>query len=188
MDGGDPTIGSTCEGWDDKDPSRSGIYSVRASDGGGLRRLTRDRDYPCAYSPDGTSLAFIRVTKDIGTDQETGNLMLMEADGGDPRVLVKGVGESGLACDWSPNGKSIIAGRSDGSIVLVTPEGEQTPFTAEGIDGYSEGFVWSSDGSRILFSMNRDGQFDVYTVASDGSDLTRITDSASYESGSAWLP
>jgi hypothetical protein len=29
-----------CEAWDDGDPSRSGIYTVRASDGGDLQRLT----------------------------------------------------------------------------------------------------------------------------------------------------
>ncbi len=177
-----------CEGWDDTDPSRDGIYTVRSSDGGGLKRLTHRRDYPCSYSPDGTELAFVRVTQNIGTRTEAGKLMVMDADGGDAQSLVEGVGESGLACDWSPDGSKIIAGRSDGSIVLVTPDGEQTPFTAVGLDGYSEGFVWSSDGSRILFSMNRDGQFDVYSIAADGSDLTRITDSEGDEFGLAWLP
>ncbi len=177
-----------CEGWDDSDPARAGIYTIRASDGGGLRRLTRRREYPCAYSPDGDLLAFIRVADDIGKEAESGNLMVMDADGGRPRVLLEGVGESGMACDWSPDGKAIIAGRSDGSIALVSPDGETTPFVGEGIAGYSEGFRWSPDGSRILFSMNLDGQFDVYTVAADGSDLTRVTDSESYESGLAWLP
>ena len=50
-----------CEGWDDSDPSRAGIYTVRASDGPDLQRLTRERDIPCDYSPDGTELAFIRT-------------------------------------------------------------------------------------------------------------------------------
>jgi Tol biopolymer transport system component len=177
-----------CEGWDDEDPSRSGIYTVRASDGGGLRRLTRNRDYPCAYSPDGTHLAFIRVTRGIGTNQEGGRLMLIDADGGDARVLIERVGESGMACDWSPDGTTILAGRSDGSIVMVTPAGIERRFVAAGVGGYSEGFRWSPDGSHFLFSMNLDGQFDVYTVAADGSDLTRITDSEGYESGLAWLP
>jgi WD40 repeat protein len=176
-----------CEGWDDEDPLRSGIYTVRASDGGGLRRLTRDRDYPCAYSPDGTRLAFIRVTEDIGTNEEAGNLLLVDADGGKPQVLLEGVGESGMACDWSPDGTTILAGRSDGSIVLVSPGGEATPFVAAGIDGYAEGFRWSPDGSRFLFSMNLDGQFDVYTVGADGSDLRRITESHLDEFGEEWL-
>ena len=29
-----------CEGWDDSNPARNGIYTVRASDGGGLTRVT----------------------------------------------------------------------------------------------------------------------------------------------------
>lgn len=44
-----------CEGWDDSDPSRAGIYTVRASDGSDPRRLTRQRDIPCEYSPMGRS-------------------------------------------------------------------------------------------------------------------------------------
>jgi Tol biopolymer transport system component len=177
-----------CEGWDDTDPSRAGIYTVRASDGGGLTRLTFRREYPCSYSPDGNQLAFIRVTQGLGERTERGKLMVMDADGGSARVLLEGVGEAGLACDWSPDGETIIAGRSDGSIVLVTPRGEQTPFVGEGIDGYAEGFVWSADGARVVFSMNRDGQFDVYTVAADGSGLTRVTESGDDEFGLAWLP
>jgi Tol biopolymer transport system component len=177
-----------CEGWDDADPSRAGIYTVRASDGRGLRRLTSGREYPCSYSPDGTRLAFIRVTQDLGTRTERGKLMVMNADGGEPRVLLEGVGESGLACDWSPDGKTIVAGTSEGSIVLVSPRGTRTPLHGEGIDGYSEGFVWSVDGARVMFSMNLDGQFDVYTVGADGTGLARITDSAEDEFGLAWLP
>ena len=47
-----------CEGWDDADASRNGIYTVRSSDGGGLVRLTKapgPADFVGDYSPDGTT-------------------------------------------------------------------------------------------------------------------------------------
>ena len=41
------------EGFNDEDTRRNGIYTVRASDGGGLVRLTSGYDGPPSYSPDG---------------------------------------------------------------------------------------------------------------------------------------
>ena len=57
-----------CEGYGVDDPSRNGIYSVRASDGGGLTRITSNPnggDIPGDYSPDGTQLVFKRFESEI---------------------------------------------------------------------------------------------------------------------------
>ena len=51
-----------CAGWDDTDVARNGIYTVRASDGGDLTRITTNpdglHDMPSDYSPDGTQNSF----------------------------------------------------------------------------------------------------------------------------------
>jgi len=173
-----------CEGWDDADPSRSGIYTVRASDGSGLQRVTHGRDVPCDYSPDGTQLAFVRAA---GPD-EVETLTVMDADGTHLRPLFRGVTLSGITCDWSPDGRSILT-ESDGTLVVVSPTGKASSFSGEEIDGYASGGVWSPDGARILFSMALEGeQFDVYSAAADGSDVVRITDSDLLEEALAWLP
>ena len=173
-----------CEGSDDTDPSRSGIHTIRASDGSDLQPVTHGRDVPCDYAPDGTRLAFIRVEG----DGSVGTLTLMDADGTRVRPLFRDVTLSGTACDWSPDGGSILTD-SDGAPVLVSPNGTSSSFTGEGIDGYASGAIWSPDGTCILFSMALEGeQFDVYSAAADGSDLTRITDSELLEEALAWLP
>ncbi len=59
-----------CEGYGVDDPSRNGIYSVRASDGGGLTRITSNPDggdIPGDYSPDGTRLSFMRFEDEVPT-------------------------------------------------------------------------------------------------------------------------
>jgi Tol biopolymer transport system component len=133
-----------CEGWDDSDPSRTGIYTVGASNGSDPRRLTRHRDVTCEYSADGSRLAFVRT----GADDTAGTLMLMDAEGGKSRAVLAG----------------------------------------DGLDGYSQGALWSPDGSHILFSMTLEADdFDVYTVATDGSDLNRIIDSDLLEEAANWL-
>ena len=75
-----------CEGWDDTDASRGGIYTVRSSDGGGLVRLTKTppdmNDLPGDYSPDGTTVLFKRS---VGEDP--GPLMVAPAAGGRARQL-----------------------------------------------------------------------------------------------------
>ena len=174
-----------CEGWDDSDPSRNGVYRVRSSDGGGVRRLTRERDVPCEYSRDGTQLAFVRTAD----DPSSGALMVMDAGGGEARVLLDDVALSGIACDWSPDGRVILAGGADGRLMTVSTDGASSPISGDGIDGYASGGTWSLDGSHIMFSMTLEGdQWDVYVASADGSNLARITDSALIEEAAVWLP
>ena len=173
-----------CEGWDDSDPSRAGIYTVRASDGTDPQRLTRQRDIPCEYSPDGTQLAFVRTV----TDDGRGTLMVMDAAGGTARPLLDDVVLTGIPCDWSPDGSSILAS-SAGALHFVTLDGETSRLVGDGIGGFAMGGLWSPDGSHVLFSMSlADQQFDVYTAAADGSALTRIADSELLEESAYWLP
>lgn len=112
----------------------------------------------------------------------------MDAGGGDGRSLLDDVVLAGTSCDWSPDGRSILTS-SAGTLAVVSPDGESAPVVGDWIDGFAMGGVWSLDGSHILFSMRLDDdQWDVYTAAADGSDLTRITDSDLVEEAAAWLP
>ena len=55
-----------CNGFG-KDPSLNGIYTVRTSDGGGLRRLTSDtiEDTPGDYSPNGKRLVYFHIPPEV---------------------------------------------------------------------------------------------------------------------------
>ncbi len=45
---------------------------------------------------------------------------------------------------------------------------------------------WSSDGKRIVFESTRDGQSAIYTIAVDGTDVRRLTDSKSTDGQPRW--
>jgi Tol biopolymer transport system component len=48
---------------------------------------------------------------------------------------------------------------------------------------------WSPDGSKIAFSSSRDGNFEIYTIEPDGSNLTRLTFTvAQQEDNPNWSP
>ena len=114
--------------------------------------------------------------------------MVMDAAGGKARALLDDVVLTGIPCDWSPDGRSILAS-SAGILHFVTLDGASSPLVGDGIDGFAMGGLWSPDGSRVLFSMRLEGQeFDVYTAAVDGSELTTIADSDLLEESAYWLP
>ncbi|MDL2334780.1 MAG: hypothetical protein QFC55_01945 [Chloroflexota bacterium] len=174
-----------CEAWNDNDPSVAGIRTVRASDGSDPQPLTSGRDTPCDYSPDGSQLAFVRASTNGGG----GTLMVIAAEGGVPVALLEDLAQSGVPCDWSLDGSSILTATTDGKLRLVTTGGDSTLFTGEGLDGYVFNGLWSADGARILLTMAMTGeQGDVYTIAADGSDLHRITTSDRLDEGLSWLP
>lgn len=66
-----------CEGFAD-DPAGNGVYTVAASDGQDLVRLTQQGDVPCSYSPDGTKILFIRNNP---ADEQHFELFTVNVDG-----------------------------------------------------------------------------------------------------------
>ena len=172
------------EGWDETDSSRNGIYAVSASDGSNLQRLTTPpagkHDCPGDYSsPDG-QLVFKRAAD----YDDPGPLLLVDANGGEPRLLFDGpVGECGR---FSPDGRFVLTGLN-GSLLVIDLDG-QVVHTIR-FDGYvAFGPVWSPDGSRIAFSMTTPGVYasDIYTSLPDGTDLQQVTNTPDNEINVDW--
>ncbi len=47
---------------------------------------------------------------------------------------------------------------------------------------------WSPDGTRIVFSSDRDGNPEIYTIRPDGSELVRLTNNEFGDGEPAWAP
>lgn len=173
----------TCVGWDDADPSRRGIYTVRASDGGDLQRLRLTTppegmsDLPGDYSPTG-QFVFKRAVGDEGD----GQLMLVDASGGEPRPLsTRHFGDPGR---FSPDG-SLIVTSSTGRIVIVDLDGNVVYEIRDA--GASFGPAWSPDGTRIVFSRATEVYAaDIFTSLPDGSDRQQVTQTPDNEIGVDW--
>ena len=48
--------------------------------------------------------------------------------------------------------------------------------------------VWSPDGRHITFSSNRDGDYDIYVMDADGSNIVQLTDDSAVDFSPAWQP
>ena len=167
-----------CEGFDETDPARDGLYTVRATDGGDLRPVTtHHRVGLCGYSPDGSRIAYL---------QEDQQLTVVNVDGTGKRRISDTM--FGLGCDWSPDGRTILAA-SDGSLFLVGLDGTTNELPVHGGLTNSYGPAFSPDGSSIIFMAAMDGEpFDIYTMRLDGSDLVQITDTPEEEDFADWGP
>ena len=170
------------EGFNDEDTRRGGIYTVRASDGGDLVRLTSGFDGPPSYSPDGSQVVFMRTKPGIQPDG-AGALFVVDADGGRP-VRITPWGASFLDNAWSPDGDWIVFQRPYGQLFLVHPDGSgmhRIPLELpQGAGARTPS--WSPDGQWIVFSMQEARGATVWAVRPDGSDLKRVTTSRDVDS------
>jgi TolB protein len=156
-----------CEGWDDTDAARSGIYTVRASDGGDLSRVTTNpagvHDLPGDYSPDGRQIVFSR-------DGHQGT-MFVNVDGTKERAMTN----EGGGGRWSPDGKTILTDAGTWLQLVPIDGSRPSPMLISGL-ATSRG-AWSPDGQWIVFSgiaSSSSGE-DIYIVRADGTDLHQVT-------------
>jgi TolB protein len=184
----------SCEGFGVEAPSLNGIYTIRTSDGGGLRRITSTPDgfdAPADFSPDGERLVFTRFV-----DDEPVGVFVTELDGSGlvqvslPDLMLD---DTGFAGSWSPDGSQILvvarASEDDHKeIWIVDADGgsprrlEMTPACGGSFsDASSAGCYspeWSPDGSMIVFTRSSwDGKTEnIYIVNADGTGLQQVTD------------
>jgi WD40 repeat protein len=184
----------SCGGFGVDDPSLNGVYTIRASDGGGLRRITSNpdgEDIAGDFSPDGERLVFARWIDDepvgffVTNLNGSGLVRISPAD-----IMID---DSGFAGSWSPDGSQIlfVARESDEhhkEIWIAGADGssphpfEMTPACGGRFEEASSAGCyspsWSPDGSMIVFTRSsRDGSTEnIYIVSADGTGLRRVTD------------
>jgi WD40 repeat protein len=182
------------DGWDDTDPSRVGIYSRNASDGGGLLRLTDAGsrvDIPITnggFSPDGSKFLFLRPhAKGETGDAEPLDLFVVNSDGGGLRRLTPSGTTTaqflgGSVAGWSPDGKQVAVVAAHGrfwdsksrSVYVVEADGSGE--RRIGPMGNITDTSWSPDGRWIALTMGN--PTDLYLMHPDGSGLVALTSNA----------
>ena len=162
--------------WSKADQTRNGIYTVRATDGRDLIRVTNPGDAfdgPGDYSPDGRQIVFVRT---ITLDDELGTLMVVNVDGSNSQALTDQ--KVGLNNRWSPDGLTILTDLG-GSLRLVPVDGG--PIISIKIDASptvtASRAAWSPDGNWIVFTgiQPTSAGEDLYIVRKDGTNLHQIT-------------
>lgn len=182
-------------------PREHGIFTVRASDGGDLVRLTPRNGTNPTYSPDGTQIVFQGVqgphgaciprspkggatgTCPPGTDLRIGELdgsvFVVNADGTGLHRIASRMPGVHSPPTWSPDGQWILFSDGTGSIYVVHPDGTALRRIAlETAPRLRQAFYpsWSPDGTRFVFvGWTGADRYNLYTARTDGADVQQIT-------------
>jgi hypothetical protein len=79
-------------------------------------------------------------------------------------------------------------GIDDMNVFTVNPDGTDWRY-GPGTSGWNTSPAWSPDSSKIAFSTNVDGNWEIYAKNSDGSgQALRLTNNAAYDDSPAWSP
>ncbi|MGA9162617.1 MAG: hypothetical protein WB297_17375 [Actinomycetota bacterium] len=162
----------------------SGVYTVRASDGGGLLQLADVAGIPSDFSPEGDEIVFV-ADDTIGgaSTSDASTLMVVGTDGSGLREITPPASVQAYSgASWSPDGQWIVYIDVEGRLSLVHPDGTSrhlVPMPPEAsIDESLGGATWSPDGTWISFSARADGgeNPDLHRLAPGGANLGQITD------------
>ncbi|MFN4151895.1 MAG: TolB family protein, partial [Candidatus Sericytochromatia bacterium] len=77
-------------------------------------------------------------------------------------------------------------GGDDDIFTMTITGASQTNRTASSSDNESM-INWSPDSSKIAFQYDFDNQFDIYTIDSDGTNRTNLTNNASDDYSPYWI-
>ena len=177
---------------------RDGNYEVYVmdADGKNQRNITNHpaTDRVPAWSPDGTTIAFIS-NRDAAGVEWAYDIYVMDADGKNQRRLTNNpAGEWYPA--WSPDGQSIaFCSKGDRGnfwgIYVMDPDGKnQRRLTDDPAWGGSEDLypAWSPDGQMIAFYSTADENEEIYVMDADGKNHRRLTNSPAWDAHPAWSP
>jgi TolB protein len=159
---------------------------LMSADGTGQRTLFR-RDgfsaFDAVWSPKGDEIAMSvgRYFRQPGPPP--GQLALMKPDGSDFRLIVDDSLNNGFP-SWSPDGTRLVFKRGHRLVTMSLADRKIVPLT----DGkHYDNFPQWSPKDVILFTSDRtDGDFELYTIRPDGTELRRLTTVYGNDAHSSW--
>ncbi|HEX8834047.1 MAG TPA: hypothetical protein VF719_07590 [Abditibacteriaceae bacterium] len=168
------------------------IFVINAN-GSGLRQVTDNafQDDKPAWSPDGKSIAFrsIRLDTQNGQNSSNSDIYLIGANGSGEKRVTTSRGTDRQPT-FLPDGRilfsseNIALGPGRFQIFRIDANGANSTALSDGPSDIRPAV--SPDGQRIVFSSNRDGDLELYSMTATGAAETRLTNSPGVDIAPAW--
>ena len=141
--------------------------------------------YNASWSPAGDTILFSVGRYFRSPGLPAAQIATIKPDGSGMQTIVDDGVNNGFP-SWSPDGKQIVYKQGKHLVIRTMADGKTVALT----DGahYDNFPQWQPHGNVILFTSDRDGRFELYTIHPDGSDLKRLTNVAGSNAHSAWSP
>jgi len=186
----------------DTDQIQHSAIAVIRADGTGDRAILRMPPYRAdannpQLSPDGRTIVFEEHTSPLAHPRLSQAVFTVRANGRGVRRVTPWRLRGGDGPDWARDGSRILF-RSNADVgdfeksqlYTIRPDGRGlTRLTHVGGGTKLLSASFSPDGTRIVFAMAPKGQLpDLYTMATDGSDIQQVTHSPQWDSRPDWGP
>ena len=168
------------------------IFTVDAN-GENRTRLTEHEmeNVDPRWSPDGSKIAFVSAPNFGALDPR--HIFIMNADGKERRNLT---GDTNLKYNlnptWAPDGRRIAFQSQrpfEGyDIYVITAEGKNLKQLTQ--EGNNRMPAFSPDGRKIAFASNREGDFNIYLMDTNGRNVVKLTTTppGTENISPSWLP
>jgi len=136
-----------------------------------------------AWAPDNTKIAY----------RQPVDLFTMDPSGTNQALFPLAIGPSVSQPDWSPDAQKIaftgdIPGVSTHIYVVnANATGVVTQLTSAG-QGLNFVPAYSPDGTKIAFTSNRDGNYEIYVMNADGTSQANLTQNVAGDTSPDWQP
>jgi len=172
-------------GFNGLDPSNTSIQTMNAdgSDKHPLFHKSGVSAFDAVWSPAGDMIAFSVGKYFRAAGLPSAQIALIQPDGSGYREVAEEGVNNGFP-SWSPDGKRLVYKRGKHLVILTLADGKIVPLT----DGahYDNFPKWSPKGDAIMFTTDRDGDFELYTIRPDGTGLRRLTNSPGNDAHAVW--
>jgi hypothetical protein len=161
---------------------------VMGSDGSNRSRLAEAQSgflSPPTWSPDGSKLAFV---SDRGGNQD---IWVADSEGSELVNLTQNEAKDHSPA-WSHDGEWIaFASLRDAlywELYVMRADGSDVQRLSWWEDASDLSPTWSPDDTRLAFASKRDGNWEIYAMDRDGTNLIRLTDDPADDTNPAWSP
>ena len=138
------------------------------------------------WSPTGDAILFGLGTFFANRDRGA-QVAMVKPDGSGFRQLTSGTNNNGFPSP-SPDGKRFVyrtvGADGQGLRIMNIEDNTVATLTTE----YDNFPLWSPRGDIIIFTRKHEGDFEIFSVRPDGSDVRRLTNSPGNDGHCAWSP
>lgn len=168
-------------------PTQTSLMRLKLADGS-VERLhpsANTAEFEAAFSPDGRFYAFVQSRANLNL-----KLVIRDLKSGKDAIFDPGNGFVGAhRPSFLPDGGRVyfhLPTASGTQIMSVNNQGQDRQvLTGPGMNSWP---AVSPDGKEIAFSSSRDGDFEIYLMGIDGSNVRRLTKSPGIDNRPTWSP